>query len=124
MARMTGDLNIYKTIGAAREAIKTNKELIFKMLLVSIALTFTTVIPFSNIIQFIIVISLTLFSIDVYKVRFEGFNSRESRWLKNNCKIKPFNVYKREDLNEAVKTLHDTHTKADIEPLLRDTLDG
>lgn len=63
-------------------------------------------------------------SILIYKVRFEGFNSRESKWLKNNCKIKPFNVYKREDLNKAVKTLHDTHTKADIEPLLRDTLDG
>ena len=87
MARMTGDLNIYKTIGAAREAIKINKELIFKMLLVSIALTFTTVIPFSNIIQFIIVISLTLFSIDVYKVRFEVKRTEEDEERQEELKV-------------------------------------
>ena len=57
------------------------------MLLVSIALTFTTVIPFSNIIQFIIVISLTLFSIDVYKVRFEVKRTEEDEERQEELKV-------------------------------------
>lgn len=81
MSRMTGKLKMEDNIEIAIRASKLNKELIFKMLCLSILLVFTTILPFANLIQFVVAISLTLYSMDVYQLNnlVKESNEQEER---------------------------------------------
>ena len=68
MSRMTGQLNNAEGIDIAIRASKINKDIVFKMLFLCLFLVFTTILPLSNIIQFVVAISLTLYSMDVYQL--------------------------------------------------------
>lgn len=60
----------------------------------------------------------------VYSVDFQGFNSRETKWLHRNVRLKEGHKYTSEDLHKAMDKLSRTHPKSKIDVVLRDTLDG
>ncbi len=62
--------------------------------------------------------------VKIYDVAFKGFNSRETKWLKNNAGVKEGQYRNRTELDESVKLLRNTHPKAKIEVFFKDTLDG
>lgn len=89
ISRVTGNSNFNEMLNTAKEAAKLNKELLMKAMFTGLILVFVSLVPFSNILHFIVIISFTFYSMDVYQISKGKAQEQEQEELDNNSQAVP-----------------------------------